>query len=137
MSPNALIWIARTSLGFAVLDFGAVGLLYLVDPAGEAAASTIVPIEAAGYTNLRVGFGAFHLAIGVIAAFCVAARERLWPGLGIVVTVTTIAVAVRLIGITIDGEHPRTTLLLKFEMLGLVIFALGLLAAWRHRRAAT
>lgn len=137
MSQNALIWIARVALGFAVLDFGAVGILYLIDPAAEAAASTIVAIEAAGYTNLRVGFGAFHLAIGVIAAFCVTARDRLWPGLGIAVTVTTIAVAVRLIGITIDGEHPRTWLLLKFEMLGLVIFALGLLAAWRLRRVST
>lgn len=137
MLDNLLLWIARLALGFAVLDFGIIGSLYVIDPAAEAAASTIVAIEAAGTTNLRVGFGAFHLAIAVIAAFCLGAPDRYWPGLGIVVTVTTIAVAVRLIGVTIDGVHPRTTLLLRFEALGLAIFLAGLFAAWRQRSRLT
>jgi hypothetical protein len=136
MTERTLLWIARAALVFAALDFGAIGLLYAVDPAREAAASTIVAIEAAGATNLRVGFGAFHLAIGVIASFCAINRDRYWPGLGIVVTVTTVAVSMRLIGVTVDGPHPRTMLLLQFETLGLAIFSAGLFAAWRLKQRA-
>jgi hypothetical protein len=126
-------WIARFALWFAVVDFGAVGALYMLDPAGEAAASGIFAQEAAGLSNLRVGFGAFHLAVAVIALYCALAAERLWAGLCIVATVTAIAVLTRIAGLIIDGAHPRTWLLLQFESLGLLVFLLGLLAEWRRR----
>ncbi len=134
MSAATLGRIALAALVFAALDFSSVGLLYIVDPAGEAAASTITAAEAAGLTNLRVGFGALHLAIGVIAAYCAIRRERIWAGLRIVVTVTLIAVAVRLLGLAVDGVHDRTLLLLQVETLGLAIFVLGLSAEWRRQR---
>jgi hypothetical protein len=134
MSVTTLGRIALAALVFAALDFSTVGFLYIVDPAGEAAASTITAAEAAGLTNLRVGFGAFHLAIGVIAAYCAIRRDRIWVGLRIVVTVTLIAVAVRLLGLAVDGVHDRTLLLLQFESLGLAIFVLGLSAEWRRQR---
>ena len=131
MSPRLqkmLPWIARGALLFSVVDLGTVGILYIFDPATEAARATITAGEAAGLTNLRVGFGAFHFGIALIAAFCLLKAERVWVGLSIVSAITATAVVVRSYGLIVDGWHPRTVLLLQFESLGLMIFTIGLLA---------
>ncbi|MSO97067.1 MAG: DUF4345 domain-containing protein [Rhodospirillaceae bacterium] len=128
---KTLPWIARAALLFAVLDFGTVGSLYILRPAVEAANATITAAEAAGLTNLRVGFGAFHFGVALIAAFCLLKPERILTGLSVVCAMTATGVAVRIFGLMVDGWHPRTILLLQLECLGLVIFLAGL---WAERR---
>ena len=131
MLAKALPWIARASLLFAAIDFGTVGTLYFLSPIGEAANSTITAAEAAGVTNIRVGFGVFHLGLGLIAIFCLLKPQRIILGLALVCAMPTTAILVRLFGLMVDGWHERTVLLLQLECLGLVIFATGL---WAERR---
>ena len=130
MLAKALPWTAHIALLFAAFDFGTVGTLYILHPVIEAANFTIVASEAAGVTNIRVGFGAFHLGVAAIAAFCLLKPERVLIGLGVVCAMTAIAILVRIFGLLIDGWHERTVLLLQLECLGLAIFAIGL---WAER----
>ena len=129
---KALPWIARAALLFAVLDFGYIGINAILNPASMAANSTLAAAEAAGLTNIRGGFGAFHLAVSIVALFCLA-TARVGIGLAVVCTFTATAVCVRALGLMIDGSHPRTLLLIQLESLGLLIFVVGFCAHWRSQ----
>lgn len=100
-------WLARLILAWAVLGFGQVAWTYLTDPVGSALNSDIALNSVGAVSHIRVVFGGFHLTFALIALFCFLSRERVLTGLLIAAVVITVAVAIRLTGIAIEGTTPR------------------------------
>jgi hypothetical protein len=67
-------------LGSATLIFFLIGFKYILDPVSAAASSGMSLPTALGLTNMRAGVGGFSLGCALIAAACLASRERLRLG---------------------------------------------------------
>jgi hypothetical protein len=128
-------WIGRIALLVAVLAFGRVGWLYILHPVEASARFAMTLSSVAAVTNIRVGFGAFHLGMAAIALACLTSTRRLIVGLAAVAIMTAIVVAVRLLGVALDGPDPRTLAVLHIESIVLIVFVIALVIEWLRTRA--
>lgn len=126
------IWFGRIVLGAAALLFTRISLGYIADPIGTAAPHGIALGSAEAITIMRVSGGVF-LGIALSLVACLLSERRVFAGLGFLATIATAVLAVRLLGLTVDGPAPFTLKVLKPEVL-LVLFSTAALYLERKRR---
>jgi hypothetical protein len=121
-----VVWFNRVILGFATLIFFLIGFKYILDPVSAAASSGMSLPTAFGLTNMRAGVGGFSLGCALIAATCLASRERLWLGLWFVLGILGPVLIVRLYGVAVDNTLAQSAQLLLPEsvLLSLSVVAL-------------
>jgi hypothetical protein len=130
-------WINRLVLVAATFIFATIGLRYIADPAGASAATGVMLTSPLASTVTRIGFGAFPLGFAIFNVWCLLSRARLRTGVGLVVTVVSTAIAVRLLSLVTDGAAAESVRLFIPEgaMLVLAIAGLRLESASLRRRA--
>ncbi len=131
------MWIScvpRLILALAVISFGSVGFVYVLEPAliGRLGVEVTNP---GGFTSIRVGIGGLHLGAAMIALYCVYSRARVLAGLVIVSTIAGVVVAVRFGGLIIQGFDEQVVGLMMPEALALLIYAGGSLLEIRLQGA--
>jgi hypothetical protein len=117
--------IAALVLVYAALGFGYPGIMYLLFPVKMGASWDFAPTSAFAVSNIRLGFGAFHLGVAVMALLALAAKQFRF-GLLTVAVFAVLAVATRAFGLAVDGIHPRSLLVLSGEAVSTTIFLIGL-----------
>lgn len=136
MTSNVLIWISRTSIlvyGYVVGSYVKV----IVDPysfaqhIGVSGDDGITPATA---TYLRMGFGATHFALGLVAAYCAFRPDLFRFIIGVGLTNSLVVTAVRLLGMIEQGTTAQLHLL-TLEVCVTSALLIGL-AADRRRRGA-
>lgn len=127
LAVRATPWFSRLVLGAATVLFLAIGLKYVLDPAGAAAQSGIMLSDPLGFTDTRAGFGGFPMAIAAGLAFCLATGRRLTGLTSIAIVIATV-LAARLLGVALDGTLARSARLIAPEavLLGLSLTATAL-----------
>jgi hypothetical protein len=102
------------------------------------AATGVKLISPLASTVTRIGFGAFPLGFAIFNVWCLLSRARLRTGVGLVVTVVSTAIAVRLLSLVIDGAAAESVRLFIPEgaMLALAITGLNLESAARRRQGS-
>jgi Domain of unknown function (DUF4345) len=135
---NSAPWINRLVLVAATFIFATIGLRYIADPVGASAATGVTLTSPLASTVTRIGFGAFPLGFAIFNVWCLLSRARLRTGVGLVVTVVTTAIAVRLLSLVIDGAAAESVRLFIPEgaMLTLAITGLSLESGERRRQAS-
>lgn len=126
------IWFGRLVLVAASVLMGVVGTRYLVNPTAAVSEQGTVLTTADALTSARVSGGLF-LALLLILLACMPVRRLLF-GLSVLATVSTALLAVRLLGLLVDGPGPFTLKVLKPEV-GLVLLSLAALFLERRRLA--
>jgi len=100
---------------------------YLINPVQAGAAAGIAFITPGGITVARVGFAAFPLTFALIALRCVVAERRILSGLYMVVTLVTIVIGVRLLGMALQHSVETAKLLVpETALMGLSLVAIRL-----------
>jgi cytochrome b561 len=120
LTVRAAPWFSRLVLGAATVLFVAIGLKFVLDPAGAAAQSGIVLSDPLGFTDTRAGSGGFPLAIAVGIAFCLTTGRRL-TGLAAIAIVIATVLAARLLGVALDGTLARSAKLIAPEVVLLTL----------------
>lgn len=123
--------IASLVLIYAALGFGYPGAMYLLFPVKMGATWDFAPSSAFAVSNIRLGFGAFHLGVSVMALIAVFTKQYKY-GLITIVVFATLAVGTRAFGLVVDGMHPRSLLVMSGEGVSLTIFLIGLILYTRH-----
>lgn len=116
-------WISRTALLFcgAILCFA--GTSGLFDPTMLSGNAVLAPD---GVTSIRVDYGGFHLGLGLFALLGGFRTNLLNAGLIATSITMTLVVAMRLIGMQIDGMNEAQTTILIFEATPFLISLFGL-----------
>jgi hypothetical protein len=124
----------RAPLVMMTVIFTMISARYLVNPVHSAAIQGIAFTTPGGVTVARIGFGAFPLALAILAFGCLISARRLLAGLYMVFTVISVVIAIRLAGIVLDhSAHEAARLLApEFVLLTLSIIALRLESARRR-----
>jgi hypothetical protein len=128
------VWFGRFVLVAATLLLGGIAAKYISDPVGAVADHGITLASADALTSMRVAGGLF-LAIAIVLVACLVSERRLLIGLAVLATVAVVILAVRLLGLGLDGPAPFTLEVLKPEV-ALVLFSGLALLLERKRRAA-
>lgn len=123
-------YVPRVILVLAVISFGSVGFIYVLEPAliGRLGVEVTNP---AGFTSIRVGVGGFNLGVALIALYCVYSQTRVLAGLVIVSTISGVMVATRFGGLITQGFDEQVVGLMMPEALTLLIYAGGSLLEMR------
>ena len=119
-------WFSRVVLSLATLVFFLIGFKYVLDPVSAAASSGMSLPTALGLTNMRAGLGGFSLGCGLIAAACLASRQRLRMGLWFVVGILAPVLIVRLYGVAVDNTLEQSVRILLPESLLLSLSVVAL-----------
>jgi hypothetical protein len=127
------IWFSRVVLGAATLLLVRISVGYIVDPVRAVAPHAITLGSAEAITMMRVSGGVF-LGIAIAVGACLVAERRMLVGLGFLFTVAATILAVRLVGLAIDGPAPFTLRVLKPEV-ALVVLSGMAFALDRKRRS--
>lgn len=129
---NARLWFARVVAGYAVLIFAFLAWLYIAEPAAHIARFGVGITGAPESVNfLRAGPGALFLGMGVYAAWGLARPSRLATALQVLVIFNGGVVAVRLLGMAVDGITPMQLAELRDEGLSWLLFVAALAACPR------
>jgi DoxX-like family len=129
-------WINRLVLAAATLIFTTIGLRYISDPVGAAAATGATLNSALAITTTRIGFGAFPLGFAIFSFTCLISARRLVTGVSMVATIVSTAIFVRLFSIRIDGLVAESSRLFVPETVILLLSLCGLmLEAARNRQS--
>ena len=123
----------RIVLGLAALLFAMIGVRNIVNPLGEAAAHQISLASPEAITIMRVTGGAF-LALAIVFVASLTSRRRLLYGTGVLLTVATVLMVVRIIGFAVDGPAPFTVRVLKPEIAITLLSLLAFYLEWRSLR---
>ena len=131
-------WLLRFIVLAVAMLFTMIGLHYLADPVGRAAADEIALGSVMAVSRVRVGFGAFPLAIAVLLFACVVSRKRTLQGLVAVAIVLGVATVVRAMGILVDGTAAEAVKLLRVEAIvwAIAVAGIGLEVARSRRQEA-
>ena len=129
-------WINRMVLGAATLIFTMIGMRYIADPVRASADVGVTLTTGLGTTTMRIGFGAFPLAIAIFSFTCLLSRQRQRAGVSLVATVLMTAIAVRLLSIAIDGPVARSLRLFIPESVVLLLALGGLMLEAGNARKA-
>lgn len=127
--------LAAAVLVYAALGFGYPGVMYLLFPVKMGASWDFAPTSAFAVSNIRLGFGAFHLGVSVMALIALFAKQYKF-GLITIVVFAALAVATRAFGLVVDGMHPRSLLVISGEGVSLTIFLIGLILYTRFSARA-
>lgn len=127
-------WVGAIVMLASVVILTLIGTRYLVDPVRAAAELQTSFASPAGVTSMRIGFGAFPLALAAILAACLLAPRRRLAGLAIVATVMGLAALARVVGIAIDGPAAESIRLLRPEVAMLALSSGCAAVEWRARR---
>ena len=128
-------WLARALLFAVMVLFTLIGLRYLSDPVGKAAADGIVLGSVTAVSRLRVAFSGFPLGFAVILFGCLISTRRLLLGLVALATVLGVVTAIRGLGILVDGSAAEALRLLRVELVVLTLSLLGIFVELARRRA--
>jgi hypothetical protein len=90
------------------------------------------PTSAFAVSNIRLGFGAFHLGVSAMALIAVFTKQYKY-GLITITVFAALAVGTRAFGLVVDGLHPRSLLVISGEGVSLAIFLIGLIIHTRFR----
>jgi hypothetical protein len=127
-------WISRIILLFPTAIFFLISLRTISDPAGSVGEQGITLSSPLGYTILRVGFGAFPLGFAIIVLACLISARRALIGLSFVATMVTVVLAVRILGVCLDGTASQSFKLIVAEVVLLVLCGIGLFIELARRR---
>lgn len=124
----------RAPLVIMAVIFTMISARYLVNPVHSAAIQGIAFTTPGGVTVARIGFGAFPLALAILAFGCLISARRLLAGLYMVFTVISVVITIRLAGILVDNSAHEAARLLapEFVLLTLSVIALRLESARRR-----
>jgi hypothetical protein len=128
------IWLGRIVLGAATLLLAAIARKYITDPIGAVGPEGITLGSPAAITIMRVSGGVF-LGIAICLAACLTSERRLLAGLGLLATIATTILALRLYGLAVDGLAPFTIMVLKPEIALVLVSAIAFVLEQRRRRA--
>jgi hypothetical protein len=130
-SPTVSLWLSRlTILAVAVL-FTMIGFRFITDPLHAAANSGFSLESAVGYTNARAGMGGFPLGFAAILWFSLFSSRRFLPALGLIATVATVILVIRLYSAALDGTFGASAHILAPEV---AILAVAFAGIWMERR---
>jgi hypothetical protein len=128
------LWFARLVTLYACLIFAFLAWLYVAEPLEHIARFGISATGSPESINfLRAGPGALFLGMFLVAVYGLARPGRLRPCLLILVLFDGCVVAVRLLGMAVDGVTPLQLSELRDEGISGLFFLAALLA---HPRAA-
>jgi hypothetical protein len=108
-------WFSRVVLFLAGIIFTLIAVKFIGDPVGAATPSGILLTTPLAHTDMRVGFGAFPLGFAAIAFWCASSTRRLTMGLGLILTVIGLSLAVRIFGVMTDHTLTQSMPLLFAE----------------------
>ena len=117
--------VSRAPLVMVTVIFGLIALRYLTDPIEAASKAGITFTSPGGVTVARVGFAAFPLAFSVIVFSCLLSRRHLLAGLYMVLILSGIVMAVRILGMVLQHSS-ETAVLLVPEMVLMTLSIIGL-----------
>ena len=127
-------WIGRVVLLVASVIFTAIGLRYIIDPAGASAKTGVTLHTALSYAVTRVGFGAFPLAFALFSFSCLLSRRRLFEGVRVIATLAATVIAVRLYSTFAEGFEMKSVVLFIPEVILLALAVSVLLLDRAQRR---
>lgn len=118
--------VSRVPLIIMAFAFTAIAVRYMTTPVQAAAAAGITFTSADGITVARVGFAGFPFALALLALFCLISDRRILFGLVIALTVLSVIIVTRAIGIALDHSGMANARLFVPEgvMTGLTIIAM-------------
>ncbi len=136
VAPNSQIapWLTRLILLPPTFVFTMIAFKYISHPAEMAATVGIALNTPLAATILRIGFGAFPLGCALFTLSCLVSRRRLLIGLGFVATMMSVALAVRIFGIVVDGTARQSMPLVIAEVVLLAITLVGVAIETGRRR---
>ena len=123
-------WVQRFVLAAVTLIFGMIGLRYILNPVGSAAAVGMQLTSALATTTLRVAAGAFPLALSIASLVSLTSSRFRRTGVALIALLLAVVIAVRFIGLMQDGPAAASTRLFAPEG---VIFALCAVSWWLER----
>ena len=130
---NTRLWFARIVAVYALAIFAFLAYLYVAEPLENIARFGISASGVPESINfLRAGPGALFAGMAITAAYGLARPARLLSCLWILVVFNGCVVAVRLLGIAVDGVTPLQMSELRDEGLSWLLFVAALVA---HPRA--
>ena len=133
-SPRIVGLLRRAPLVMVTVIFTLISIRYLFDPVRAAAAAGISFTSPGGITIARVGFAAFPLTFAILAFSCLISTRRLLAGLYMVLTLDSVVIAVRILGMALAHSTESARLLIpEFVLLTLSLNAIRLES--RRRRA--
>lgn len=114
-------WLTRLPLLVATILFFLIAFRYLSSPVANAAADAINLGSVMAISRIRVGFGGFPLALGLLLLACLVSSERVLLGLKVLATTVAVLTAARLLGIALDGPADEALKLLRAEVILLAL----------------
>jgi hypothetical protein len=125
---NARLWFARIVMAYAVLIFAFLAYLYIAEPGAHVERFGVsVSALPESLNFMRAGPGALFLGMMLFAAFGLVRPARLRDCLWVLVIFNGGVVAVRLLGIAVDGVSPMQLSELRDEGLSWLLFVGALL----------
>lgn len=130
---NARLWFARLVVCYALLIFVFLAWLYIVEPLDHIARFGVSASGVPESINfLRAGPGALFLSMAIASAWGLARPARLVTCLQLLVFLNGCVVAVRLLGIAVDGISPIQLTELRDEGLSWLLFVVALAVCPPH-----
>ncbi len=133
-SARVAPWLTRLILLPPTFVFTMIVFKYISYPAEMAATVGIALNTPLAATILRIGFGAFPLGCALFTVSCLVSTRRLLTGLGFVATMMSVALAVRIFGIVVDGTLRESLRLVIAEVVLLVLTLVGVAIEVSRRR---
>lgn len=125
-------WVSRLIILAVAALFVMISAKFILDPQGAASASGLSINSPLGFTNTRVAFGGFPLSFALILIYSLFSTPRLLPALGSISIVSSVILAVRLLGAQKDGTLALSAHLLIPETALLILAVLGVLMEKRR-----
>lgn len=113
----------QVAIGLVALFNIAIGLGFLIDPAGSALRFFLAPLGIQGMATLRADFTAFFVVGGVSALIAVVRRDR--TPLLVPIALIGVALAGRCISLVADGATPTAYPPMIAEAVMITLLALG------------
>ena len=135
MNPIVRLWFARLVTVYGLLIFSFLAYLYVVEPLDHIANFGISASGAPESVNfLRAGPGALFTGLAITALYGLVRRRRLLACLFVIVLFNGCVVAVRLLGIAVEGATPLQLTELRDEGISWLFFLAALIGYPRQHR---
>jgi cytochrome b561 len=132
--PHFASWFSRVVLVLAAFILTMIGVKFIANPVGAAAASDMALQSPLAVTNMRASFGAFPLACAIFIVVCLLSSARRVAGLRFVIIVIGVVLLVRAFGIYQDGTLVESRTVLAAEFVLLILSGAGLALERLRRR---
>lgn len=119
-------WLTRLVLLLPVVLFAQIGIPHAIHPVETLAVRGISFSSGFGVTTARIGFGAFPLGLSVFLLGCILSEHGLLTGLSLVAVIDAVALAVRIVGMTIDASVQENMRLVDAEIVLLILMCSGI-----------